>query len=363
MNRNVRYLKRDEFVKGAPLGEPGSFALVKGGELEALDDGGREITTKDALRAFLVKEGVAADEITRAADEMGADEVAFPFVLSTAAADRQGDVIKQEGWQLANYLKNPVVLWAHDYAQLPIARASAVYVSGGKLKAVDRFSNDHELARCTATLYRKGFLNAVSVGFRPIKWAWNEDRGSYAADFDECELLEHSAVPVPAHQDALIEARAAGLEIAPVVEWAEKAIAAASTGGLYLPKALIESAIAKTSTRVLVDFGDRAAIKLAEVPAPVAIEVRPPDLKAALEVVKAAGFEVATPAVIAALGKAAEPKPEPAPVAVPAVTAPTDEGLNLDELRALVAESANDLKSQVRNRFSQFHTDQTGRLD
>ncbi len=355
MKRVVRYLDRSQFTKGTDLGEPGSFALMKGGAVE-----GEGITTKDAMLAYLVKDATGAmsdEDITKTVDEMSDGEIAFPFVLSTASVDRQGDVINQEGWQLANYQKNPVVLWAHDYEQLPIARASAVYVSGGKLKAVDRFSNDHELARTCAKLYQKGFLSAVSVGFRPVKWAWNDDRGGMAADFESAELLEHSAVPVPAHQDALIEARSLGIEIGPVVEWAEKALE--SRGGLYLPKTLLEDALlrAKGGARIQIDLGDRKAPKLDPIP--------PADLAAAIETVKSAGLSVATPDVLAALVKNAESKqpeivPEPAPE-----KEPEEEGLTLS-LADIKAEIQNEMRgmfSPLRDRFQKFHTDQTGRLD
>ena len=35
------------------------------------------------------------------------------FVISTEAVDRVNDSIAADGWELANFLKNPVVLWAH----------------------------------------------------------------------------------------------------------------------------------------------------------------------------------------------------------------------------------------------------------
>ncbi len=311
-----KYLEREQFAKGADLGEPGSVVLLKGGGIDLEERACREIVGKDALFDFLVKDSAPEDLIEKALDEHVDDELSFPFVLSTSAPDRSNDVITQSGWALDNYRRNPIVLFGHDHCSLPVARASAVYVSGNKLKAIDRFSNDHELARTVGVLYAKGFLSAVSVGFAPKSFAWSEERGGSGADFFEQELLEHSAVPVPCHQDALIEARSMGLEIGPMIKWAEQCLA--SNGGLFLPKALIEGAIAKTSTRFIVDLGAERksepvlaeiepALEVAPVEPAVVVEepvlevapvepvVEENDLAKALEIVKAAGLSVCSP--------------------------------------------------------------------
>ena len=49
-------------------------------------------------------------------------------------------------------------------------------------------------------LYKKGYLNSVSVGYDPIEWEWS-DEGNI--NFLKQELLEVSAVPVPANPDAV----------------------------------------------------------------------------------------------------------------------------------------------------------------
>ena len=40
--------------------------------------------------------------------------------------DRDGDIIMLRGWNVENYLKNPVFLWAHDYKSVPIGAAEKV---------------------------------------------------------------------------------------------------------------------------------------------------------------------------------------------------------------------------------------------
>src|SRR5665647_892485 len=41
------------------------------------------------------------------------------FIGSTASEDRYGDSITQAGWDVGNFIKNPVVPWGHDYSMPP----------------------------------------------------------------------------------------------------------------------------------------------------------------------------------------------------------------------------------------------------
>lgn len=148
------------------------------------------------------------------------------FTISTESVDRVGDKIMVEGWRLDNYRKNPIVLWAHDYTDYPVARSEKIWTEDGKLKSLARFvPADNPATGNTAEgiyrLYKEGFMSASSVGFRPIKWAWTEDTDrQYGIDFMEQELLEYSLVPVPANAEALIEARGLGIDTDIITGWA-----------------------------------------------------------------------------------------------------------------------------------------------
>ena len=125
------------------------------------------------------------------------------FTLSTHGVDRDGDSIKGP-WILTNYRKNPVVLFAHDYKSLPVARCTSISSASGALIATAEFA-DADLSPVADQVFRMltaGFLKAVSVGFKPI------DTPTLAPDgqgliYGACELLEFSVVPVPSNGDAL----------------------------------------------------------------------------------------------------------------------------------------------------------------
>lgn len=161
-----------------------------------------------------------ADNIKALSD----DSRKLSFTISTGAVDRDRDTLRPEGWKLAEYRKNPVVLWAHQKMGLPIAKASDVRIEAGALKAVAEFvtAEDYPFADTVYRLLKGRFLRSTSVGFLPDfeKADWNEERGGF--DFKVQTLLEFSVVPVPANPEALMDAKAAGIDCGPIREWAEK---------------------------------------------------------------------------------------------------------------------------------------------
>lgn len=177
--------------------------------------------TPDLENVVLFKQDVLS-EVGRVQADGGAVDVSRrrTFVISSDSVDRDNDVINQAGWQLGNYQANPVVLWAHDYSSLPVGKCVELGVRGHQLIATAEFA-DHPMASTVLSLVDGGFLRATSVGFRPLpgKYTVNEQRGGM--DFESCELLEFSIVPVPANPDALIMARAAGIDLAPIKGWAD----------------------------------------------------------------------------------------------------------------------------------------------
>lgn len=166
------------------------------------------------------------------------DDGRYTFTISTGSVDRDHDTIDPNGWRLGEYRRNPVVLFGHDARQPPIGKAAAVEVRSGALKADVVFAPEgvYPLADTVRGLVDAEILRATSVGFIPIKWTFDEERNG--VDFLEQELYEFSIVPIPSNTEALRDAT--GVELAPLVEWAESTLDTVKGAGLWVPKADLE---------------------------------------------------------------------------------------------------------------------------
>ncbi len=130
------------------------------------------------------------------------------FIASTSSPDRYGDVIDQSGWDLSSYKKNNVVLLNHDSSQLPIAKGN-VHIRNNQLVIDVVFDDEDPRAQEVKRKAQNGFMNAVSVGFRPLESTSRSDlpkdnkyygtRGMY---YSKAELLEVSIVTIPANGEA-----------------------------------------------------------------------------------------------------------------------------------------------------------------
>lgn len=146
--------------------------------------------------------------------EAKADTRVVSFVFSDDSVDRMGDTIDAGGWQLDQFLKNPVALFGHDSASVEnvVGRACNVRVAGNRLVGDIEFAEAAVSANADTVfrLVKGGFLNAVSVGFIPLEWKPTKNGG---ISFTKQALLEISVVPVPANSNALVQARAAGIVV------------------------------------------------------------------------------------------------------------------------------------------------------
>jgi HK97 family phage prohead protease len=142
----------------------------------------------------------------------------FWAVASTGQVDRQGDVIEASGWQTANFLKNPVIPWAHDYAAPPVAKALAVRVEGENLLFQAQFptAEEYAFADTIYKLYRGGYLRAFSVGFAPLESQVTvnqvDGRSLTGNHYLKQELYEISCVTLPANPQALAQMALKGLK-------------------------------------------------------------------------------------------------------------------------------------------------------
>ena len=142
-------------------------------------------------------------------------ERSVQFTISKEVVDRDGDILRAGGVDFTNYMKNPVFLRFHNPHDFPLGKVTKFWVEGDSVKAIvyfptlEELSSDPENASEKAKLvdftyhcYKTGMLNAVSVGFIPLEWTETKD----GYDITKWELLEFSAVAVPANQDAIAEA-------------------------------------------------------------------------------------------------------------------------------------------------------------
>lgn len=205
----------------------------------------REFVTEEQFKRLANGEGVDGKAlrkqvITEIEKGGGSSDRSLTFTISTPSVDRQSDTVSVDGWDFANYMKNPVMLWAHNYSMLPIAAANKVWKYGTSIKSsVDFVPADMPVigpfADAVFQMYKGGFLNATSVGFLPTKWNWSEDEARpYGIDFTEQELLEFSAVPVPANPEALMSAKSAGIDIEPLRQWAKSVLFEAGSSDVDL---------------------------------------------------------------------------------------------------------------------------------
>src|SRR5258706_770485 len=132
------------------------------------------------------------------------------FVASDESLDRYHEIVSVSGWDLSNYQKNPVFQNAHQTGDIihTLGKATLIEIrTVADRKAVAeriQFATDiNSLAKVAYGLYRGKFLNAVSVGFVPSDWEMGNERTPYRRKFLKQELLEVSAVAIPANPNAL----------------------------------------------------------------------------------------------------------------------------------------------------------------
>jgi hypothetical protein len=85
-----------------------------------------------------------------------------------------------------------------------LGRALLTEVRGGKLYQRIQFATDvNPMAKIAYGLYKAKFLAAVSVGFIPLRWENGNQDTAFRRKYLEQELLEVSAVAIPANPNAL----------------------------------------------------------------------------------------------------------------------------------------------------------------
>lgn len=144
-----------------------------------------------------------------------------PWWASDERVDRHGDIVRQH-WDLANYARNPVLLYGHSWDMPPIGaslaeqtvmRADDDYAGPALLMRL-LVSQDWDLSQSVGRLVRSGILRTGSVGFYPgavilIRDPAERNRlglGEYGAVYGTAEapnqLIEMTLASVPANVGA-----------------------------------------------------------------------------------------------------------------------------------------------------------------
>lgn len=177
------------------------------------------------------------------------------FVMSTEQVDRYGDIVRQEGLDITNFNKNPIMLLFHNSRTWPAGTWSNIEkdLTGRPKKTlgVANFMPEGTDENCdkAAKLVAMGVIKCCSIGFQPDWEAAepifdDEDSWTGGIDFRMSELIECSIVPVPANPGAMAKAAAEMGElslcrdfISEILDSYEK-----SPAGLIVPRKALEEA-------------------------------------------------------------------------------------------------------------------------
>ena len=150
----------------------------------------------------------AMDITVEKIEQLDESEKSFVAVASTEDEDRDKDIVRQNGWDLKNFKKNPMIPWSHNYWGIPIAKSLRTWVDKkvNKLLFKPKFDPDDDESMKIFNKYKNGFLTSFSVGFRGIEMNWRDEENHWSGgmEFVKQELLEISAVTIPANPNATV---------------------------------------------------------------------------------------------------------------------------------------------------------------
>lgn len=146
----------------------------------------------------------------------------FHWVMSTFDVERDFEKVDPAGWNLKNYLANPVILWSHDYSIPAIGYAEnmkADTVLEGDI--VFNSKEFDEFGWSIGQRVKAGALRCGSVGFiaEEVEFLESKDRECDLI-FRKQELLEFSICCVPANPFATSGTKK--LEITEVIQESEE---------------------------------------------------------------------------------------------------------------------------------------------
>jgi hypothetical protein len=125
--------------------------------------------------------------------------------------DRDGDIVSMRGWDVNNYLKNPVFLWSHTYSgpgSVPLGKTVKLVKRSNpaRMEFTIQFPSKgvNPFGDMIFDLYDEGIIKASSVGFIAKEYEDVDPTGqTYGKLITKQELLELSGCAVPCNPSAL----------------------------------------------------------------------------------------------------------------------------------------------------------------
>lgn len=119
--------------------------------------------------------------------------------ISTTAEDRYGEIMNPKGCDAEEFLRNPVVFFAHRSNELPIGKCEFLEIKEKGIIAKTKFY-DSEFANEIFKMNVQGYLNSWSIGFTIMEPVEIKHDKIY---INKWKLLEYSSVPIPANPECI----------------------------------------------------------------------------------------------------------------------------------------------------------------
>lgn len=134
------------------------------------------------------------------------------YKITDETSDRHGDIVRANGGNFKDYMKNPVMLFAHQYHEFPIGNSLKVWKSNEQLawnayglffdSRVDGTGRSDIAFRFASS----GAMPGCSIGFMADETRRREDeegKKKFGIEYMKWSALEFSACSVPANPNAL----------------------------------------------------------------------------------------------------------------------------------------------------------------
>ena len=182
----------------------------------------------------------------------GATSGSSRYILSDGSLDRMGDVVDAAGWDLREFARHPIALFAHR-SDMPVGTWKNIGMVDGKLTGeLDLMPADTSPATRVVHALIAHDAVAISVGFRPLaSEPLNPEKPWSGSRFTKAELVEASVVAVPANPNALAIGKSLGLDH---LLTEESAMTGTAVAALVEPPALRSVPAPATHHRPVVEY-------------------------------------------------------------------------------------------------------------